>query len=163
MGEQACQFEVFDLQDDGPHLEYTYPADVTQYCIGTARRWITWLSEPYYGRGLPLALRIASLRPPGSREVIIKERLGGMHATISEPITIPRRGLPLSSLASALDYDDGNGVLVLGTDTGELGFMFFGTEITSRTSGIRYAPPILEQEPGGAKIASRVSIPDSSQ
>lgn len=49
--------------------------------------------------------------------------------TGADPVEIPKEGLPLSSLVTCLDFDDGHGLLLIGSGTGQFCILNFANAI----------------------------------
>lgn len=86
------------------------------YAIGNSGGhiiWISLLANEY------IKLPTYAIAPIRTRDDPPRSVIGGSHISVEHPKTIPRMGLPYWASVSCLDFDDGHGLLLIGTDAGQ--------------------------------------------
>lgn len=78
------------------------------------------------------AYRIAPIRSPEAQSVFIN--FDETHISVVEPVTIPKDGLPSSRTVSCLDFDDGHGLLLIGSDAGQFCLVNFANALLPNES-----------------------------
>lgn len=86
------------------------------YAIGSSGGFITWISLNTKGHDQLPIYTIAPIRAQDDPPTSVP---GGNHISVGYPKTIPRTGLPFQSSVSCLDFDDGHGLLLIGSDAGQ--------------------------------------------
>lgn len=86
--------------------------------------------------------KIAPIRPPGALPNINS----GTHVSVEEPIVIPNDGLPYSCSVSCLDFDDGHGILLIGSDAGQFCLVNFANALLPSVTFIGDLPAMSPED-----------------
>lgn len=115
------------------------------YAIGSSGGFITWISLHTKGHD---QLPIYTIAPIRARDDPPKSVPGGNHISAEQPMTIPRTGLPFQSSVSCLDFDDGHGLLLIGSDAGQFCLVNFANALLP-DEAVYGALPVKEDLDGG--------------
>lgn len=112
------------LNEDPEEAIYRFALDMA---VGSTGSHI--ISTSVVGRYLTQtpSYRIAPIRLPNAQSRFIN--YGETHVSVVEPLTIPGDGLPSSRTISCLDFDDGHGLLLIGSDAGQFCLVNFANAL----------------------------------
>lgn len=96
------------------------------YAIGSSGGYITWISLNTTKNDQLPTYAIAPIR---SRTDPPQTVIGGSHVSVEHPKTIPKVGLPFWGSVSCLDFDDGHGILLIGSDAGQFCLVNFANAL----------------------------------
>lgn len=98
----------------------------TDYAVGSSGGYIAWISVLAGERDKLPTYVIAPIR---KRDDPPKSVIRGSHFSVEHPQKISNDGLPFSRSVSCLDFDDGHGILLIGSDAGQFCLVNFANAL----------------------------------
>ncbi|EJD00057.1 uncharacterized protein FOMMEDRAFT_170114 [Fomitiporia mediterranea MF3/22] len=114
----TSSFTVSDAPS-GNHPDVPVPQTLYHYSFGVSTQMVFCMTSHANQAWIPPALSISHVQyAPGVGE-------SSLYAKFGEYVSVQRTGLPLLYDISCLDFDDGRGIIVFGTNSGDVRFASF--------------------------------------
>ncbi|THH02121.1 hypothetical protein EW145_g6797 [Phellinidium pouzarii] len=144
----------FSFIEDPEHERETDDLLIKRYyvilsCVGTTGKRLCSLSpqRKRRGRWTPPMLNTTPIHTTMGHIDTCKVQYRGVHSTIGDPVQVSRAGLPLPHGISCLDFDDGCGIALLGTLSGEFCLTFFTEKNILAPESLLHDLPLVDHFP----------------